>query len=132
MKIKLDENLPLALAPLLAGVGHEVDTVPDEGLSGASDGAVWHKVQEEGRFFITQDLDFSDIRRFRPGSHAGLMLVRLADPGRQALIQHIHAVFVNNDTSGWLGAFIVLTERKLRIHPFTPQTGGNQPPSLQA
>jgi hypothetical protein len=31
LKIKLDENLPTGLAHLLTNLGHDVDTVPDEG-----------------------------------------------------------------------------------------------------
>ena len=34
MKIKLDENLPARLATALRQLGHEVDTVPSEGLAG--------------------------------------------------------------------------------------------------
>lgn len=34
MRIKLDENLPAGLVPLLAALGHEVDTVPAEGIGG--------------------------------------------------------------------------------------------------
>ena len=37
MKIKLDECLPGELANLLASCGHEVDTVPQQGLQGSSD-----------------------------------------------------------------------------------------------
>lgn len=35
MKIKLDENMPVALAELLRSAGHDVETVRDENLSGA-------------------------------------------------------------------------------------------------
>lgn len=31
MQIKLDENLPADLAEILIELGHDVDTVPDEG-----------------------------------------------------------------------------------------------------
>jgi hypothetical protein len=37
------------------------------------------RAQRAGRFLVTQDLDFSDVRRFEPGSHHGLLLVRLPD-----------------------------------------------------
>jgi len=37
MKIKLDENLPAALAQALRGFGHDTDTVPEEGLAGFVD-----------------------------------------------------------------------------------------------
>ncbi len=41
MRIKLDENLPHRLVPLLTELGHRVDTVPDEGLAGENDAVVW-------------------------------------------------------------------------------------------
>ena len=37
MKIKLDENMPASLAIDLAVLGHDVDTTPQEGLTGAAD-----------------------------------------------------------------------------------------------
>lgn len=89
MKIKLDENLPATLADDLTRLGHGCDTVIEEGLKGQSDFGVWDSVQREQRFLVTQDLDFSDIRKFEPGSHAGILLVRLALPGRQALANRL-------------------------------------------
>ena len=62
MKIKLDENLPTRLASLLVSMGHQVDSVVDEGLTGKPDSDVWIAAQKEGRFLVTQDLDFSDTR----------------------------------------------------------------------
>ena len=119
MNIKLDEKLPAALAGPLSALGHDIDTVPAEGLAGKPDEAVWQAAQNAGRFLITQDLDFSDIRRFAPGTpHRGILLVRLAEPGRQALVQQVEAAFRSEDVSGWGGCFVVLTEHKLRIvHP---------------
>ena len=32
--------------------------------------------QSDGRFLITQDLDFSDAREYVPGTHHGLLRVR--------------------------------------------------------
>jgi predicted nuclease of predicted toxin-antitoxin system len=77
VKIKLDENLPRQLVPLLTKLGHDVDTVPDERLTGRDDTAVWAAAQAAGRFLVTQDLDFSDARTYVPGTHHGLLLVRL-------------------------------------------------------
>lgn len=69
MKIKIDENLPNSLALLLQEQGHDVETVKTEGLSGSSDQDLWNHVQVESRFFITLNLDFSDIRQFPNGTH---------------------------------------------------------------
>ena len=78
MKIKLDENLPDRLVSVLTGLGHDVDTVRGEQLTGRADPDVWSATQAAQRFLITQDLDFSDVRRYTPGStHASLLLVRL-------------------------------------------------------
>jgi predicted nuclease of predicted toxin-antitoxin system len=40
MKIKLDENLPNSVAGMLESLGHDTDTVYDEGLIGAIDSVV--------------------------------------------------------------------------------------------
>ena len=66
MKIKLDENIPASLSTRLAALGHDVDSVPEEGLTGYPDTVVWSEAQAGGRFLVTQDLDFSDVRRFSP------------------------------------------------------------------
>lgn len=113
MKIKLDENLPARLKNVLTAYGHEIDTVNDEGLTGQPDQAVWRASQAEARFLITQDLDFSDTRQFVPGTHCGILLVRLREPSAQALLDQVAAVAI--EIEKWRGCFVVLTEHKLRI-----------------
>lgn len=93
MNIKRDENLPHQLVQLLTDLGHDVDTVPDEHLAGRDDGVVWAAAQTAGRFLVTQDLDFSDARKYAPGTHQGLLLVRLPQPGRSALVERVSTLF---------------------------------------
>jgi predicted nuclease of predicted toxin-antitoxin system len=120
MKLKLDENLPESLLRELAGLGHDVDNVRMEDLRGQPDPGVWQAAQKAGRFFITQDLDFSDMRQFAPGTHFGLMLVRLHKPGRLELTRRIVDVFRVETVSSWERSFLLLTEHKLRIHSPVP------------
>jgi len=115
MKIKLDENLPLRLATLLKELGHDVQTVHDEGLVGLSDAKIWEVVQTELRFLITQDLDFSDLRRFAPGSHHGILLVRLHSPNRRNLVERVVEIFQQESVGEWARCFVVATERKIRL-----------------
>jgi uncharacterized protein with PIN domain len=115
MKLKLDENLPEQLAVALRQLGHDVHTVHDENLQGRPDVAVWQAVQTEDRFLITQDLDFSDVRRFKPGLHAGLLLVRLHAPGRLALTRRLTALFSTEPVESWARCFVILTDHKLRL-----------------
>lgn len=77
MKAKLDENLPESLMGPLTALGHDIDNVRQENLKGGSDGEIWEAAQADARLLVTQDLDFSDIRKFAPGSHYGLLLLRL-------------------------------------------------------
>lgn len=93
MRIKLDENLPYRLASKLKTFGHDVHTVHDEKLTGRSDRDVWDRAQNESRFLITQDLDFSDSRRFAPGTYYGILLVRLRSPSRANLGARIAQLF---------------------------------------
>jgi len=62
-----------------------------------------------------QDLDFSDSRKFAPGSHHGILLIRLRSPNRRALIERIEEVFQKEDVGEWVGCFVVATERKIRV-----------------
>ena len=115
MKIKLDENLPERLATVLTRLGHDVDTVYAERLNGRVDADVWNGTQTAERFLITQDLDFSDMRRYVPGTHAGLLLVRLARPGRSALLERVSQVFETEKVEDWAGCLVVVTDRKVRV-----------------
>jgi predicted nuclease of predicted toxin-antitoxin system len=115
MKIKLDENLPLRLATLLKDLGHDVHTLHDELLLGHADREIWEATQKESRFLITQDLDFSDLRQFAPGSHHGILLVRLRSPSRRDLIERVGELFQKENVGEWGGCFVVATERKIRV-----------------
>jgi predicted nuclease of predicted toxin-antitoxin system len=84
-------------------------------MSGCSDDRVWQAAQESNRFLITQDLDFSDARRFSPGTHAGILVMRLRESGRQALFHRIRLVFQTESVETWQGCFVVISERKIRI-----------------
>jgi len=115
MHVKVDENLPAELASMLIAHGHEADTVPAEGLGGRPDEEVWTAVVRANRFLVTQDLDFSDVRRFVPGTHPGILLLRLEHPSRAALVQRMAQVLASEDIEAWQGCIAVATRHKIRI-----------------
>lgn len=115
MKIKLDENLPAGLVDVLAELAHDVDTVLSEGAAGWNDESVLALAREADRFLITQDLDFADIRALSPGTHPGILVIRLREPGREALRKRIRAIFRDEDVCGWSGCFVIATEHKVRV-----------------
>jgi predicted nuclease of predicted toxin-antitoxin system len=115
MKIKLDENLPSLLAPRLAAMRHDVHTVVEEGLAGKADPVVWQAAQSEGRFLITQDMDFSNAKRLAPGTHHGILLIRLQNPSWRAIVARVADLFAYEDVTQWARCFVVATESKVRV-----------------
>ena len=115
MRLKLDENLPRSARGRLAALGFDVDTVLDESLGGQRDEEVWTAAQAAARVFVTQDLDFSDARRFAPGTHHGLVLVRLPDAEQWRIGDHLVAGFSTAEARSWSRCFVVITANKVRV-----------------
>lgn len=114
MKIKFDENMPCDRVESLRRL-HDVDTVRDEGLEGSEDKVVWEATQREQRFFVTQDLDFSDLRTYLPGSHHGILLVRLHYPSRNRINARVEEILASPEVESYIGCFVVVTDSKVRI-----------------
>lgn len=115
MRVKLDENIPADRKPVLADLGHLADTVAEEGLQGRPDADVWAAAQGASCFLITQDLDFSDLRKYPPGTHHGIMLLRLREPGREALIDRVRLVLEWQAGPLLQGCLVVVSENRIRI-----------------
>jgi predicted nuclease of predicted toxin-antitoxin system len=115
MKIKLDENLPSFLAPRLTAMGLDVQTVVEEGIAGKPDPVIWQAAQSEARFLITQDMDFSNAQRLAPGTHHGILLIRLHNPSWRALVARVADLFAQEDVAQWAKCFVVATESKVRV-----------------
>lgn len=115
VRIKLDENMPAELALDLRRLGHDVHTVRDEALEGTPDDRLWTAVQSEQRFFITQDMDFSDARKFAPSTHAGILLIRLSVPSRRVLTNLVTALFRDEEVEAWARCLVIASDSKLRV-----------------
>lgn len=115
MRLKLDQNLPSELIDDLRRLGHDVEHVYTEGLGGHADTDVWSAAESEGRLLMTQDIGFPDARLFRPGEHAGFILIRMKQPGRQAVAAKVRAVFATEDVESWRGCIVVISDSKVRV-----------------
>ncbi len=115
LAIKLDENLGKTAQRILKDAGHKVERPSDEGISGYSDEILWRFVCREGLFFITLDTDFSDIRRFPPGSHSGILILRPANQSREAVRSLLSKLVKECPMETLKGCLTVADEHHTRI-----------------
>ena len=115
MTVKLDENMAQTHIEFLQQAGYNADRVTDEGLSGADDETVWEQVCAEERFFITLDLDFSDVRRFPPGTHPGILLLRSRNRSRQKVLEILSRVVQEQPLEKLKGCLVVTDDIQTRI-----------------
>lgn len=87
MRLKLDENIGRRGAEMLRQAGHEVATVPEQGLGAAADQLLIEVCRREKRCLVTLDLDFANPLVFKPGEYAGIAVLRLP---RRLSLEDLH------------------------------------------
>lgn len=115
MRIKIDEDLPRGVAEAIRGVVPDTLTVIEEGLSGILDPALWETVQREQRFLITGDKAFANIKRYPPGTHPGVLLLRPDEDGIPQMLDLIRDVLKLGILEGIGGCIAVATPRRVRV-----------------
>lgn len=114
-RLKVDENLPEQLAELFVELGHDAVTVAEQGWCGIADPGLWQGVQAEGRWLITADKEFADLRRYPPGTHAGVILLRPTEESRVDYLRLVEAAISTINFDEIAGAIVVVTDRGVRI-----------------
>ena len=115
MRVKLDENITSAAVALLTTAGHVVDTVSDEGLTGAADSLVIDACRSEQRLLVTFDVGFGDVRVYPPGSHHGVVLLRLADQRPDITLDILRRLLLGYVLDDLVGAVVVVSADRVRI-----------------
>jgi predicted nuclease of predicted toxin-antitoxin system len=90
----IDESLSRAVATALAAAGHDTLDARDCGLRGAPDGTVHARAVSEDRVLVSGDTDFANTLRFRPGTHPGIVVLRVPNEWSPAERAHrlVHAL----------------------------------------
>lgn len=114
--IKMDEDLPVEVAERLRTAGHDARTVVDESLTGTSDAEIWQLAQRERRCLLTADKGFADAQAFPPGTHSGIILMRLPRESRAGYIALAESLLREVDIKTVSGSIVVVTPSAVRIH----------------
>ena len=114
-RFKLDENLPRDAQLWLRAAGHDVDTVLNEQLGGATDSAVFQACEAEGRILVTLDLDFADIRQYPPESHSGIWVLRPARQSAAVITALLKAAAKLLDSEPTVGRLWIIDAERVRI-----------------
>jgi predicted nuclease of predicted toxin-antitoxin system len=77
LRFKLDEKLGRQSIDLFLEAGHDIATVAEQELQGATDNHLIDVCREEARVLVTLDLDFSNVLRFPPELYAGIAVLRV-------------------------------------------------------
>ncbi len=116
MRFKVDDDLPIDVAQTLRSANDDAVTVLEEHLGGAPDTSLWAAAQHETRCLVTADKGFADIRTHPPGTHAGVVLLRLPRESRDGYVQLIRAFIASFDAETVPGAIVVLAPEMIRVH----------------
>jgi hypothetical protein len=115
MKIKLDQNLSLYLREVLIKLHHDVDTVFDEGLSGANDFRVLEAATSQDRILFTLDKDFLDFKTYPPSSHTGVIVFRPPRQGALSLMRFVKAFVESADLRKHYRRTTIVERTRIRV-----------------
>ena len=115
MRLKLDENLPHDLAMALRRDGRDVHTVVEEHLAGESDPVVVAAATDEGRLLLTLDRGIGDLRRYPPGSHAGILVFGPTAQDPDSILALIQRLVNTHSLEELRSCVVVVEQRQVRI-----------------
>ena len=115
MKLKLDEGLSYRLKPALQELGHDVDTVADEGLKSEDDAVLAAIARQNKRMLFTLDRGLGDVRQYAPGEHPGIVVFRLSSAGPGAVNRFVKDFVRNQDLDELAGCLVIVQPGRVRV-----------------
>lgn len=120
----VDECLPRSVALALTAAGYDAEDARDVGLRGKSDELVHERALAHDRILLTADLDFANALRFPPGSHPGIVVLRVPEEWRPA--ERTARLVAGLAEAGWeqmRGAIVIVEPARTRLFRRDPAAG---------
>lgn len=115
MKIKIDENLPVDVMELFRSAGHDVESVYSENIQGCPDQVLMMKCREESRALVTLDNDFSDIITYPPDTTEGIIVLRVKEQGKDAVLKVVRNLLPRLAGNFFPGQLWIVEEKRIRV-----------------
>jgi predicted nuclease of predicted toxin-antitoxin system len=121
MRFLIDQDVYALTVRLLSGLGHDVVTEAQLGLSQAGDVELLQAAQDQGRVLVTRDRDFGVIV-FQSGqsSATGVVYLRILPTTQTAVHAELERVLNSYSEQELRGSFVVIEPGRHRIRKIWP------------
>lgn len=112
----IDEDLPRTLASELTSAGFPATDVRDVNLSGTPDPIIHRYAQQHGLVLVSADVEFGNVILYPPGTHAGIILLRIPNELAAPKLRARVVAFVRTiPPDRWRGRLFVVEPDRVRI-----------------
>ncbi len=115
VRFLLDENISYKTALFLRSLGHDVKTIVEFGLSGASDQEVVRKTIQTKRILNTLDSDFGQIFYFGTNQKLSIIVLILKNQTVENINSTLYRLLKSNMIENIPNSLLLVTPNKIRI-----------------
>jgi predicted nuclease of predicted toxin-antitoxin system len=114
MRFLTDQDVYATTVGFLQGLGHDVVTVAQLGLSQAEDAALLQAAHDQSRIFVTRDRDYGGMV-FLQGGDAGVIYLRMLPSTQGAVHTELARVLTLYSEQDLNDSFVVIEPGRHRI-----------------
>lgn len=114
MKLFADESVWEITREFVRQLGHDLATVEERGLAGASDEVVLAQALAEDRVLMSRDLDFSNILLYPPANHWGIIVLRIKPHTTEAVHRILASVLIYFNQESIQQTLVIVDHNKFR------------------